>query len=142
MKIDYNELFNKMLSFCEKYDGKDISVKEVRDVFNHWEIFTILYNNESLKTQESMFVAFFRRKIRKIDGILTDTEIDELIAKNPSLTEEMLQYNVNVYSFYSESKLLSILAKNHDYASSIAFLLSTDEAKQKAQINEKWLQNL
>ena len=123
MELDYKKLTKKILEFWQKYDNMPIQVNELKNVFNFYEISTILWNDNYLNNYSSI-VENFRNKIHDLNELFTEKEALKLV--------ESIDQPTNLLKYLKDESLLSLISENNfDLVYDIAFFLSSDEAKIK-----------
>lgn len=121
MEINFEQLIKKILNFWKEYDGESINSSELRNTFNHYEIATILHD-DNFSHDYYNIVSNFQDKIYKLDGLFTKKEAEELV--------ELVQDPVYFFEYLSDEKLLSYVSDdNFNIIEDVARNLTSDESK-------------
>ena len=119
MEENYEQLIKKILEFWKLHDGKEFNSTELRKTFNHYELATILTNNNFKETYHNI-LAKFNSKIYNLDNLFTEKEAEELI--------KTIQDPPYLFKYLSDDKLLTFLS---EYSYEVSKELSSDEARIK-----------
>jgi len=125
MNINHEELIKKILMFWKENEGKDFSAADLRKVFNHYELITILEGEELFQLVDHSIIYRFQSLIREVENMFTLEEAEELFER----------YNLSLYVLKSlgDEKLLTLISdENYDLSHLISIALISDEAKLKA----------
>lgn len=79
MDVNFEQLIKKILDFWKKFDEKEFTVKELREIFNHYELAIILFDQDFFYKYHRI-IRIFKEKLYMIDNLFTEEE--EMFFKN------------------------------------------------------------